>query len=220
MKQTLPVLCVLLGLGSCFSLSQTQESSKPDFQTPLEIYINSLRSHQVDSATAEFAKTCGLKLDETSHRFAFANDDAGTWKVVPSLPNAYDNLDMDLVGTAEVWKSPVGTLIEEWQAALDVGGFGRTLYCFDNAARLIALDSANYQVPENGLPLGMHERWVLQANEKFHADIPFEFIGLDGRRIVQPNLDKDDQKFVASWGKKPPIALTIRDLKLPTALFR
>jgi len=220
MKRGLPVLCVLLGLGSCFSRSQVPAVGSAELHTPLEGYITGLRQHKINGVAAGFATICGVKLNEASHRFAFANDDAGRWKIVPSLPEAYDNLEMDLVGTAEVWKNPAGTVVEEWQAALDVGGFGRTLYCFDTTGRLKALDSTNYQISDDGRTWGMHERWLANADGTFRADIPFEFVGLDDKPISRPKLDEDDKKFESSWGKRPPERITYPELKLPPDLFR
>jgi len=220
MNTALPILLALVGFGSCFSFTQTPTSPKSEPQSPLASYIDGLRGHRINSAAAEFTRTCDVKLDEAAHRFAFANDDAGTWKMVASLPKAYDNLEMDLVGTAEVWKNSAGAVVEEWQVALDVGGFERTFFCFDSAGRLKAIDSTNYQIPEGGHPWGMHERWVLQSDGRFRARIPFEFIGLDDKAISHPKLDTDSESFATNWGRKPPAALTIPELKLPAALFQ
>jgi hypothetical protein len=220
MKRALPILLFSLGFGSYFSFSQTPNSSKPELQSPLDSYIEGLRKDQLNSAAAEFTKVCGVRLDEAAHKFAFSNNDAGTWKMVVSLPEAYDNIGMDLVETAEVWKNAAGTVVEEWEAALDVGGFQRSLYCFDAKGQLKALDTANYQIPDDGEPWGMHEQWILQAGNTFRAVIPFEFIGLDDNPIRRPKLDADYETFVASWGKKPPKAITIHEMELPAALFQ
>ena len=219
MKGLSLILALVAGLGSGISFCQPSDSSKAGTQSPLDSYIDGLRTHQLNSAATEFTKICGAKLDGASHRFAFANDDAGTWKIVQNFPKAYDKIEMDLVDTAEIWRSSNRTLIELWDAALDVGGFERTLYCFNSVGRLTAIDSTNYQFPEEGKPWGMHERWVLGTSGEFRAAIPFEFIGLDGKAISQPHLDEDSRKFASSWGKKPPTAMAIRELKLPAALF-
>jgi hypothetical protein len=220
MKHWLSVLAILVGLGSCFSFTQSPASSKPGFQSPLDSYIETLRNHQMNSAAAEFARACDIKLDEGAHRFAFSNDDTGTWRVIRDLPKAYDSIEMDLIGTAEVWKSPSGIIVEIWEAALDVGGFGRTFYCFDEAGRLKALDATNYQIPtDDGKPWGMHERWILRTNGTFQASIPFQFIDLDEKPIPKPKLDQDEEKFARSWGHKPPSVKTLNEIKLPKALF-
>jgi hypothetical protein len=175
----------------------------------------------MNSAGSGFSGICGVKLDEAAHRFAFSNDDAGTWRIVADLPKEYDNIGMDLVGTAEIWKNPKGTVVEEWDAALDVGGFGRTFYCFDSIGRLKALDATNYQIPDEGEPWGMHERWVLDTNGTFRAIVPFQFIALDDNVIPQPKLDEDYRQFAGRWGKKPPSkSMTIQELKLPVGLFQ
>jgi hypothetical protein len=220
MKRTLPVLLVLLGFGSHFSFTQTLTSSTLQTQSPLDSYIDVLRKHQVNSTAKGFAEQCGVKLEEATHGFAFSNDEAGTWKAVPDLTKAYDGIEMDLVGTAEIWKNSQGTVVEEWNAALDVGGFNRILFCFDKAGRLKSLDSTNYQIPDEGPPWGMHERWILQADGMFHSAIPFEFVGLDDKRIPPPKLDRDYKSFVAGWGKTPPARQSIRELKLPPSLFQ
>jgi hypothetical protein len=219
MRLRLLVLTFLLGLGSLFSVAQTT-FAQTQSKSPLGSYIDVLRKQTVDSHVVEFARVCAVKPQDTRPRYAFANDDAGTWKAVKSLPTAYDNLEMDLLSTAEVWRTSQGTLVELWNAALDVGGFGRTLYCFDGTGKLLAIDSANYQIPEEGAPWGMHEQWIRQANGHFKATIPLEFIQLDDRRIVKPKLDDDSAKFAASWGRKSPEAFSVRELKLPTLLFQ
>lgn len=220
MRKALPVLLALVGFGSSFSFSQVPASPKREFQSPLDSYIDSLRNHQISPAASDFAKICGVKLDVASHRFAFSNDDAGTWRIVANLPEAYDNIGMDLIGTAEVWKGSGGIVVEIWNAALDVGGFGRTFYCFDKSGRLNVQDDINFQFPDEGSPWGMHDRWALQPGRGFQAVIPFQFIDLDGNVIPRPQLDKDYSSFVASWGKVPPAVTVVGELKLPSDLFR
>jgi hypothetical protein len=219
MTRWLPVLILMAGLGSSFSFSQNPTPPAPQ-RSPLDSYIEGLRAHSMNNAAARFTQICGVKLDEAAVRFAFSNNDAGTWKLVDDLPKAYDNIVMDLVGTAEVWKNPAGTLVETWQAALDVGGFSRSLFCFDKNGRLTALDAINFQIPtDDGKPWGMHVRWVLEKNGAFRATIPFHFIDLDEKPIPKPKLDPDDETFATSWGRKPPPIKNVNELKLPKALF-
>ena len=220
MKHYLPVLFLLAGLGSSFSISQ---NLKPPVvqRSPLDSYIEGLRTHSMNNAAAGFGGICGVKLDEAANRFAFSNNDAGTWRLVDDLPKAYDDIEMDLVSTAEVWKNPAGTLVEIWQAALDVGGFSRSFFCFDKDRRLTAFDAVNFQIPtDDGKPWGMHERWILKKDGAFRAAIPFQFIDLDEKPIRIPKLDQDDEKFAASWGHKPPTIKTLNELKLPPSTLR
>jgi hypothetical protein len=219
MKLWLPVLFLIAGLGS--SISFSQNPNPPAGQgSPLDSYIEGLRAHSMNNAAARFTQICGVKLDEAAIRFAFSNNDAGTWKLVDDLPKAYDDIEMDLVGTAEVWKNPAGTLLETWQAALDVGGFSRSLFCFDQDGQLTALDAINFQIPtDGGKPWGMHERWILKKDGAFRAAIPYQFIDLDEKVIPKPKLDQDDEAFAGSWGHEPPTIKTINELKLSKALF-
>jgi hypothetical protein len=204
MKKWLPVLIFFAGLGSSFSFGQNPMPSVAQ-RSPIDSYIEGLRTHSTNNAAAGFTRICGVKLDEASIRFAFSNDDAGTWRLVDDLPKAYDNLEMDLVDTAEVWKNRSGTLVEIWDAALDVGGISRSFLCFDKDGRLTALDATNFQIPaDEGKPWGMHERWILNKDGTFHAAIPFQFIDFDERVIPKPKLDQDDQKFAKGWGQAPP----------------
>jgi hypothetical protein len=174
----------------------------------------------MNNAAAGFTQTCGVKLDEAADRVAFSNNDAGTWKLVDDLPKAYDDIEMDLVGTAEVWKNPAGTVVELWQAALDVGGFSRSFFCFDKVGRLTVFDAVNFQTPsDDGKPWGMHERWILKKDGAFQAAILFQFIDLDEKVIAKPKLDQDDEEFAKSWGHKPPAIKTLNDFKLPKELF-
>jgi hypothetical protein len=219
MKHYLPVLFLLAGLGSSFSIGQNPKSPVVQ-RNPLDSYIEGLRTHSMNNAAAGFTQTCGVKLDEATDRFAFSNNEAGTWKPVDDLPKAYDDIEMDLVGTAEVWKNSAGTVVEIWQAALDVGGFSRNFFCFDKVGRLTAFDAMNFQIPtDDGKPWGIHERWILKKDGTFRAEIPFQFIGLDEKVIPKPKLDQDDEKFAASWGHKPPPIKTLNELKIPKALF-
>ncbi len=220
MKRNLLVLILFAGLGSSFSFSQN--SNSPALQgSPLDSYIEGLRAHSMNNAAARFSQICGVKLDEAAIRFAFSNNDAGTWKLVDDLPKAYDSIGMDLVGTAEVWKNPAGTLVEIWQAALDVGGFSRSFFCFGKDGRLTALDAMNFQIPpDDGKPWGLHERWILKKSGAFRAAIPFEFINLDEKVISKPKLDQDEERFAMSWGHKPPAIRTANDLKLPESILR
>jgi hypothetical protein len=220
MKYYLSVLFLLAGLGSSFSISQ---NPKPPVvqRSPLDSYIEGLRTHSMNNAAARFTQTCGVKLDEAADRFAFSNNDAGSWKLVDDLPKAYDDIEMDLISTAEVWKNPAGTVVEIWQAALDVGGFSRSFFCFDKGGRLTSFDAINLQIPtDDGKPWGMHERWILKKDGAFQPAIPFQFIDLDERAIPKPKLDLDDEKFAASWGHKPPPIKTLNELKLPPSTLR
>jgi hypothetical protein len=81
MKHYLPVLFLLAGLGSSFSISQ---NLKPPVvqRSPLDSYIEGLRTHSMNNAAAGFGGICGVKLDEAANRFAFSNNDAGTWTLV------------------------------------------------------------------------------------------------------------------------------------------
>ena len=219
MKSWLPVLILMPGLGGSISVSQNPNPPAVP-EDPLGSYIEGLRVHSTNNAAAGFTQICGVKLDEAAIRFAFSNDDAGTWKLIDDLPTAYDEIEMDLVGTAEVWKNPAGTLVEIWQVALDVGGFSRSFFCFDKNRRLTASDAVNFQIPnDDGKPWGMHERWIRKKDGTFRAAIPFEFIDLDEKVILKPKLSRDDEKFARSWGRKPPAIKTFNELRLPKALF-
>jgi hypothetical protein len=220
MRGTLRVLLVVLGFGSCFSFAQTSTPASTPSRSPLDSYIDGLRKLQMNSVAAEFGGKCGVKLDEAMHRFSFANDDRGTWKIVANLPEAYDNIGMDLIDTAEVWENRAGTVIERWDVALDVGGFSRTLYCLNRAGRVTSLDCTNYQIPEDGKPWGVHLRWELGKSGGFRATIPLQFVGLDDQPISGPKLDEKHAHFVSVWGRKPPQLMTLSDLNLPTGLFR
>jgi len=221
MKHRLPALFLLGGLGCSIFWGKPAKTPIEDFKSPLAGYIDLLRIQSVDPAATRFALTCQISLNEVHPRFAFSNNDEGTWRVVQGLPQAYDNIEMDLIGTAEVWKTARGTFVEEWDAALDVGGFARTMYCFDVKGELDALDAANHQFPtDNGTPWGMHEQWTRKTDGSFVATIPFHFIGLKDQSVLPPKLDEDNESFAQSWGKKPPRLRMISELKLPSVLFQ
>jgi hypothetical protein len=216
MKRRLPVLMLLMGLGCSFSSGQPNAIS-----SPLEKYIAFVRTHRLDPAAIEFAAACGLRLEGIRARYGFANDDAGTWHVVPDLAKAYDNFQMDNIGTEEVWKIGNQFVIEEWNVELDVGGFQRTLYCFDTDRKLKMIDSTNFQLPvDDGKPWGMHERWIRKADGRFTSVEPQRFIGADEKESPKPKLSKEDQDFAQTWGGIPPKAFDVVEMKLPSELFR
>lgn len=216
MKNWLPVLIAIAGLGHSLSFAQSQGNS-----SPADRYIEFVREHHVDPVAAAFAKDCGLELEGAHTSYGFANDDAGTWHVVPDLPVAYDNFEMDLINTAQVWQVGAQIVIEEWNVALDVGGYERTLYCFDSDRRLRSLDATNFQLhTDDSSPWAMHVRWVWQANGKFIASTPFEYVNMQEQRVSKPKLAKEDAAFAKSWEKMSPKAMSLAELKLPAELFR
>jgi|GEM_PF-2392227 len=220
MTTRFPVLAVLLGLGSFLFLGQAQAAAQESFQSPLGRYVDTLRANRPDPVAERIASLCQISILHVQPRYAFANDEAGKWRIVQSLPKAYDQLEMDLVNTAEVWQSSGGTLVEEWNAALDVGGFQRTLYCFDGTGMLKVMDATNYQIPEDGKLWGMHEQWVRSGDTAFRNTILFHYVGLMDERIPHPKLDEGYRKYVASWGRKPPRLMRISELKFPAALLK
>jgi hypothetical protein len=193
----------------------------PSPVSPMDRYIQNVRAHRQDPAALTIAKMCGVDLSGALARYGFANDDKGTWRVVSDLPKAYDGLEMDLVDTAEVWRVGSRFLIEEWKVALDVGGFGRTLYCFDDQRKLQIVDSVNFQIPtDGGHSWAMHERWTRGANGRFLASVPFEFIDMHEIPTPPPQLDSDNRDFTKSWGHTSPTVAHVEDLKLPHDLLR
>jgi len=217
MRQWLPVLALLVGAGSSISSAQATAPS-----SPLDQYISLVREHRIDSVATNFAADCGLKIEGVAAKYGFANDDAGIIRSVVDLPEAYDNFEMDLVGTDEVWRVGNRFFIEEWQAELDVGGYSRRLYCFDEYGRLEAVDGTNFQLPtdEGEQSWGMHERWTRKADGSFTATVPFQFIGLDEKETSRPKLDADSSDFADHWGKHAPDSITVHELKLPPELLR
>jgi hypothetical protein len=115
MKNLLPVLAMLAGLGSLISSAQGKS-----FRSPLDLHIETLRSHGIDPSTIRFATACGVDIKGTSPRFGFANNELGTWHVVSDLPKSYNKYEADVISTAEVWKIDDRTVVEEWKAVLDL----------------------------------------------------------------------------------------------------
>jgi hypothetical protein len=211
-------LVFLVGLGTSL-FSDESPAQQPVVSTPVEYYLNLLKKGEVDPHLLRFSQSCTVRPEDAPPQFAFSNDEAGTWKAVRDLPAAFESLEMDLIGMAQVWKTRRGVLIESWNIVLDVGGFQRTLNCFDATGHLVAEDTTNYQTPDDGPVWGMHERWQKQPNGEWRAVVPFEFIGMDDKPISEPKLDADYRAFAASWGRKPPSDVMIDDLKIPRAIL-
>lgn len=216
MKKWLSVLIAFAGLGHSLSFAKQESNS-----SPIEKYIAIVRRHHFDPVAVAFAKDCGLQLAGAQTSYGFANDGAGTWRVVQDLPRAYENFQMDLILTTQIWKVGAQVVIEEWDVALDQGGFARTLYCFDSNHRLKSLDTADFEVPiDISHSWAMHERWTRTENGNFMASTPFQYISMQEKPTVRPKLTKDELEFAKSWGKKPPKAISLVELELPAELFR
>ena len=216
MKFRLPILIVLIGIGSSISFAQVSPATDP-----LSKYIAIVRDHRVDPAVLRFGKDCGLGLTGVESRDAFGGEGAGSLHFVKDIATAFDNLGTDLVGIEQVWKIGGRFLIEEWNAELDSGGEARRLYCFDDRGKLQAVEESNFQIPiEDGKPWGMHEEWVRDRSGAFKALVPFEFIDLDEKPTPEPKLDADYFEFARSWGRVAPHAFPITDMKLPPELLR
>ncbi|MGA2349489.1 MAG: hypothetical protein ABSF70_03570 [Terracidiphilus sp.] len=215
MKNWLPALALIAGLGNLFSYAQVK-----GFRTPLDHHIENLREHGVDPQTLRFALVCGVDLKGVTARYGFANDRFATWEVVSDLPKAYDSRVMYLIETAEVWNIHHRLVVEEWIAKLDAGSYSRTLYCFGTDKELQVLDATEFQIPVDGTQRwAMHVRWMRNPNGKFVVSEPFHFIGLDGEAVPDPKLTKDDRQIANYWSKKLPTPLTADGLKLPALLM-
>jgi len=215
MRRTLSVLVVLAGLGCSISFGQ---SDRP--KSPFSSHIADVRAQRSEPALVRFAEACGVHLAGTTPRLA--SDGGEGWKVVTVDRESFGAADSDLVNTAEVWTVKGSVVVELWGAALDVGSFGRTMYCFDTGKSLRLVDRMDFQVPEDeaGAAWGMHERWRRGAGGKFIPSIAFEFIGQDEKPIPTPKLEKDDRQLVYQWKKDGPKPITVRDLKLPSSLLK
>jgi hypothetical protein len=125
MKNWLPVLVLLAGLGSSISFAQN-----PGNLSPFDRYIEVTRARRFEPALKRLADRCGVGLNQATVRFAERPDKV--WKSVRRFPSARRDQATDFFSTAAVWRTGNKTVVELWWMDSEEGDQSRTLYCLRN----------------------------------------------------------------------------------------
>ena len=215
MKRLLQILALMAGLGSYFSFALAGGG-----RTPLDSYMDDVRAHHADVAAVRFGAACGVDLNRQTARFGFMNDGHLTWRGVSDLAGAYDHRVARIIGTAEGWKGADRSVVEEWEAVLDLDSYTRTLYCFDTEKKLRAMDVEHFQLHIDAAQRwGLRMLWARGADGKLMLHEPVQFIAVNGEAVHEPKLTADDRNVAQYWRRSAPEAMEAQGLKLAALLF-
>ncbi len=212
MKRVLPVLCLMSGLGSCFSFAQHGQ------QDPFIRYLAGVKANQTEAALARFANSCGLDLNATLPRYADRPDNS--WVPVKDLSKGIHGLETDFFATVEVRRKSNRTLVELWVMELDVASESRILYCLDKG-RISSMESVDWTLPitkqdgKENPGWGYEQHWRIGQDGKYATTL-HRFIDLREQPTAVPRLDPETRRHL-DW---TPEVVTWKDLKLPDELLR
>ncbi|MGB7549659.1 MAG: hypothetical protein WBM14_18135, partial [Terracidiphilus sp.] len=125
MKSWLPVLVLLVGLGS--SISSGQDKLQAD---PFARYLAWIKANRPETDSVRFAGECGVDVSKIQPRYAVGPGSSFT--PVKSLAKGLLSLETDFYSTAEVWPGENRILVEIWANSDDVGSEVRYYKCFAN----------------------------------------------------------------------------------------
>ncbi len=217
MKRGLPVLYLLLGLGSSFSIAQHRPTDDPFGR-----YLAGLKANQPELSLLQFAGACGLDTTKTTVRFA--QRPAASWIIVNNLSHALDDQESDFYGTAAVWHSSHLILVERWEMELDTGSYSRIFLCFaDRKAR--SAETVEWSIPIKGastrggsaqsVAWGYEQQWDVKP-EGTYINVLRRFVDLDGNPMDEPELDPQTRRELDA----NPEVLFWKDTDLPDALLK
>jgi hypothetical protein len=238
MKNLLPVLALLAGLGSSISCKHPSPSAtptpinstvmkpinspkrvgKPSTKlNPFDRYLANTKANWPEPALVRFAKECQVDQDATVPRYA--QNPGEKWILVKDLTHAQEDQETDFYHTVAVWHIDDRIMTEEWGMELDTGDYYRLYYCLKRQ-RIILVDSVSWSIAldndsSKDTGWGYEHRWKLETNGKF-ATVLHRFVDLQEKPIAHPTLDVETQKGldeesvgIHSWA----------DLKLPDGLL-
>jgi hypothetical protein len=213
MKNWLPVLALLAGLGSSISFSQN-----PNDFSPFDRYIEVTRAGRFGPALNRVADQCGVRLKQAAVRFAERPD--GVWKSVRRFPFARRDQATDFFSTAAIWRSGNKVVVELWWMDSEAGEQTRTLYCLQNREILsgeeIQWNSESQNDDGSTDPKWAYEvRWNVEQKKFLKATLE-GFVDDKERPVPKPVLSENAQK---TFGLIPEM-LHWSDLKLPDSLLR
>jgi len=211
MKNWLPVLLFVAGLGSSFSWGQAQKPSDP-----FKRYLDGIKANQPEVALVRFAGECSVNVVNAQPRFAVGAGSSMT--PVKNIAKGLKSLETDFYSTAETWVEGDRVLLEAWANSDDVGSEVRYLKCFSRG-KLVQAEVIVWNVPlvqsANIRSWGYSRRWERNENRRMRES-KAEFVDGMERTIPAPKLDEDGKKSLL-W--IPPLG-PLSELHLPSALFR
>jgi hypothetical protein len=211
MKSWLPVLVLLVGLGS--SISSGQDKLQAD---PFARYLAWIKANRPETDSVRFAGECGVDVSKIQPRYAVGPGSSFT--PVKSLAKGLLSLETDFYSTAEVWPGENRILVEIWANSDDVGSEVRYYKCFANR-KLVQAEVIVWTVPVEQSPdivsWGYSRRWERGVDGRLRRT-KAEFVDGVGRHISKPNVDDEEKKSLL-W--VPPLG-SLSELKLPQVLLR
>ena len=215
MRNLLPVLAVLVGLGSFISFAQAEHLRQ--FSGPFDLYMKAEQQRLQDSVLRRFAADCGLDLQAALPHYAVLP--GKNWVTVKDLKKGFELQETDFISTTAVRKLGDLVVVETWSLELDTGSQSRSLYCFKKL-KTILLESTDWMpsYDKDGFPTpgwGYEQRWRLSPAGKlvrYYAN----FIDSTGQSIAEPKMDAETKKDL-HW---TPGIYAWKDLTLPSALLR
>jgi hypothetical protein len=241
MRQWLPVLMVLAGLGSLISCKRSAAVStsqgavgalgalkvtavapkrvgNPSVDpNPFDRYLVNTQANWPEPALMRFAGECKVDLDSISPRFAQRPSEK--WIQVKDLSKALKDQETDFYGTAEVWNQGARSFVEQWGMELDTGDYYRLFYCIERKKVTLA-ESVSWRVGLNDdsskdSGWGYDHAWKLGPDGKF-ATVQTSFVDLHERPMTAPKLDAETATGLNEEGVG---AKTWTDLDLPNELL-
>jgi hypothetical protein len=212
MKNLLPVLAVLAGLGSSISFTQGIQP-----QDPFRRYVVGINANQPETALVRFAGECGVNIKIARSHFAqLPGDD---WKEVKSLSLALKDQETDFYGTAAVWSQANSVLVERWGMDLESGSEARKLFCLKDKQILLAeeIDWAlvNKKGSNQTVWLGYEQRWKVKQDGNY-TTVLVHYVNRIEQPIPTPAPDAD----VPYASYVIPDVHKWDDLKLPSVLLQ
>jgi len=98
MKQVLPVLILIVGIGN--SLSSAQDKQQ---QSPFDHYLAGLKTGQPEPALQRFAAECGVDIRSRAPRYA--QSPSQKWIAVRDLSHALKDQETDFYATVAIWQT-------------------------------------------------------------------------------------------------------------------
>jgi hypothetical protein len=210
MKNWLPVLVSLAGLGSSFSFAQPAQ-----LKDPFARYLAGVKGRSPEVSLQRFATQCSVDSSKIQSRFAIGPGSSLT--PVKNLAKGLQSLDTDFYSTAEVWVERDRVLVEFWANSDDVGSEVRYYKCFVSG-KLAPADVIEWNVPSvqtDSAAWGYSRRWERGANGRLQRT-KAEFVDEMERLISKPKLDEEGEKSL-HW---IPLLGPLNELMLPPALLR
>jgi hypothetical protein len=211
MKNLLPVLIVLAGLGSSFSLGQAVRD-----KDPFSRYKAGVKTRREETSLTNFATQCGVDVLHRQSKFAVTV--GGGWSPVKDLAKGIYDTESDFFSTAQVWSQGKAVLVETWDISDTDGQETRTYSCYENGvSREVATISWSLPVVDDqgAIAWGFMRCWHRDSAGHMQRTTT-HFVDEMERPIPKPKLDADEEKSL-NWS---PSLGPLNELKLPHSMLQ